>query len=478
MSTNNETKFQVKGMYKDHGSYFLRWRVHGKRRTQKLGRVNETTKEDAEALALDFKNGKRGVFVNGSNSGNLTFLAVFDDLLSTIGKTRWKESTKAKHKELVYGMLQEFHNQKITEIDKWAVRNWYYSDRNTKRQTRTEVAYRTLHRIFEHAKNQLDFIDVNPCQIPKGDRYRNKIRKIKINHENSDLGKFLFQLAFGKPKQIKRSYETSRDLVLLFLLTAVRRTALGSLKWENVDFPNRLIKISPEHNKKHKGDDTFQEIPMARIVQRMLKCRFENREKLCETLKGESPLIYVFPDRFGKTHVQDVRVTIKRICEAANIAIVGPHDLRRTVASFLSEVSDDYVLRQQYLDHSFSDVHVKHYAGNQSLIRRRKFAQDVADLLSRSLSGEGADGMLSGRIDLAADNRTEIDERWSDENTLEWVLYGDAEEKEVAIEKFVWAVEGNAITEMMENSRGVEEFQVVKGGYVSASESRQLLQED
>ena len=41
---------------------------------------------------------------------------------------------------------------------------------------------------------------------------------------------------------------------------------------------------------------------------------------------------------------------------------------------------------------------------------------------------------MRGRIELAPDNRTEIDERWADENTLEWVLYGDEEEKEAAIE--------------------------------------------
>jgi len=45
-----------------------------------------------------------------------------------------------------------------------------------------------------------------------------------------------------------------------------------------------------------------------------------------------------------------------------NRIATSPHDLRRTVASFLLEINDDYVLRQQYLDHRVRDVHVKHYA--------------------------------------------------------------------------------------------------------------------
>ena len=112
-----------------------------------------------------------------------------------------------------------------------------------------------------------------------------------------------------------------------------------------------------------------------------------------------------------------------------------------------------------------NDVHVQHYAGNQSLIRRRKFAQDVADFLSCSIYAEGADGILRGRVELAPDNRTEIDERWADENTLESALYGDADEREAAFEKFVWAADGNAITEMMNQQGAIEEFEIVEGGY-------------
>jgi hypothetical protein len=52
---------------------------------------------------------------------------------------------------------------------------------------------------------------------------------------------------------------------------------------------------------------------------------------------------------------------------------------------------------------------------------------------------------------------------WADENTLEWVLYGDEEEKEAAIEKFVWAADGTAIIKMMEQQDIGEDFEVVEG---------------
>ena len=96
-----------------------------------------------------------------------------------------------------------------------------------------------------------------------------------------------------------------------------------------------------------------------------------------------------------------------------------------------------------------------------------KFAQDVADFLSCSIYAEGADGILRGRVELAPDNRTEIDERWADENTLESALYGDIDEREAAFEKFVWAADGNAITEMMDRQGSIEEFEIVEGGFKS-----------
>jgi integrase len=457
-------KFSVPGMFVHHGSYHLRWRPNGQRTDKTLGRVDEITKEEAETKALEFRNGQRSLGLAGNNSGNMTFLGIFQDLCETSGKVRWKPSTFAQNRSLVHGVLQEFHNKPIAEISKQEIRHWYYSDKNLKRPTRTDNAYRVLHRVMQYSIS-LDLIEVNPCQLTELDRFPKKKKQTKLNYENSDLGKFLFQLGFGIPKQRKKTYQTTRDLVLLFLLTGARKTALSALRWEHVDFENLWFLIPPEHNKKRKGDGSFHQVPMARIVQRMLRRRYENRNALCNDLGGDSPVTYVFPDRFGKTHVKDARATIRGLCEAAGITVVGPHDLRRTVASFLPEITDDYVLRQQYLSHSVSDVHVAHYAGNQSLIRRRKFAQDVADYLSCSIFAEGADGILRGRIELAPDNRTEIDERWADENTLEWVLYGDEEEKEAAIEKFVWAADGNAITKMMEQQGIGEDFDVVEGGY-------------
>ena len=71
---------------------------------------------------------------------------------------------------------------------------------------------------------------------------------------------------------------------------------------------------------------------------------------------------------------------------------------------------------------------------------------------------------MRGRVELAPDNRTEIDERWADENTLETALYGDADEREAAFEKFVWAADGNAITETMDQQESIEEFEIVEGG--------------
>jgi len=466
MPDTAKIKFSVPGIYVQNGSYMLRWRKNGKRRAVKLGRVDTTSKSDAEKKALEYRNGERVLpgFVSGDNARNITLLSVFQELRDTVGVVNWKNSTREKNEELVGKMLQEFHDRPVNKITKYDIRQWYYSKRNQSRPTRTDNAYRVLHRVMKHAI-RLDLIEQNPCMLGADERYKKRKRTSKLGHETASLGKFVVELAMGAPKQTKKSYQTSRDITLLWLLTGVRKTALASLKWESVDFQNRWLVIEPEFNKKRKGDLTTDIIPMARIVQRMMQSRYRDRELLRKILDGPSPLTYVFPDRYGRTHIKSPEKTISGICERADIPRVSINDLRRTVANFLPEVQDDYVLRQQFTGHKVSDVHVEHYAQGQSIKRRRMIAQDVADFLSRCMYAEGADGILRGTVDLAADNRTEVDERWADENTLDWLLYGTDDEKEMALEKFVWAANGDAISRASDRAH-YEEFDLVENGYV------------
>ena len=466
MSDTAKIKFSVRGIYVQNGSYMLRWRKNGKRRAVKLGRVDTTSKSDADKKALEYRNGERILpgFVSRDNGQKITLLGVFQELRDTVGVVNWKNSTRKKNEELIGKMLHEFHDRPVNKITKYDIRQWYYSKRNQSRPTRTDNAYRVLHRVMKHAI-RLDLIEQNPCMLGADERYKKRKRTSKLVHETASLGKFVVELAMGAPKQTKKSYQTSRDVTLLWLLTGVRKTALASLKWESVDFQNRWLVIEPGFNKKRKGDLTTDIIPMARIVQRMMQSRYRNREMLSKILNGPSPLTYVFPDRYGRTHIKSPEKTISGICERADIPRVSINDLRRTVANFLPEVHDDYVLRQQFTGHKVSDVHVEHYAQGQSIKRRRTIAQDVADFLSRCMYAEGADGILRGTVDLAAENRTESDERWADENTLDWLLYGTDDEKEMALEKFVWAANGDAMSRASDEAP-LEEFDLVENGYV------------
>ena len=88
-------KFTVPGMFIDHGAYFLRWRVNGRRHTVNVGRVEVVTKEAAEKTAHEYRSGERSVYLMGSNSGNMTFLGIFNDLCDSVGRTRWKDSTRS-----------------------------------------------------------------------------------------------------------------------------------------------------------------------------------------------------------------------------------------------------------------------------------------------------------------------------------------------------------------------------------------------
>ena len=98
MPDTAKIKFSVPGIYVQNGSYMLRWRKNGKRRAVKLGRVDKTSKSDAEKKALEYRSGERILpgFVSRDNAQNITLLGVFQELRDTVGVVNWKNSTREK----------------------------------------------------------------------------------------------------------------------------------------------------------------------------------------------------------------------------------------------------------------------------------------------------------------------------------------------------------------------------------------------
>ena len=120
-----------------------------------------------------------------------TLLGIFQDLCDTSGKVRWKLSTLAQHKSLMYGVLQDYRDKPIAEISNKKFGIGITPDKNTKRPTRTDNAYRLMHRVMKHAMS-LDLIDVNPCQLTELDRFLNERERQNSIMRMQTFGNFCF----------------------------------------------------------------------------------------------------------------------------------------------------------------------------------------------------------------------------------------------------------------------------------------------
>jgi integrase len=162
-----------------------------------------------------------------------------------------------------------------------------------------------------------------------------------------------------------------RDFLLLSIFTGLRRGTLEALKWEDVDFVTRVIRISGKTNKSKRD---FA-LPMSDLVHELLVRRRSY---------GADASGFVFPSTSKSGHVKEPTIAKDNVIASAGVAHFTIHDLRRTYGYVAEEIADVSVDRiKALLDHALpsNDVTRKHYLNSNDPERLRPHSQKVADAL-------------------------------------------------------------------------------------------------
>ena len=126
------------------------------------------------------------------------------------------------------------------------------------------------------------------------------------------------RVRYLKPEELAKLLKVSppylRAIIQVAVFTGLRKSDLLSLKWDNIDWKNNVIKV---HVKK---TNELRFIPMSDIVKEVLK-----------NLPRDSE--YVFTYR-GKP-IKDIKKSFRTACMKAGITDFRFHDLRHTFASYL-----------------------------------------------------------------------------------------------------------------------------------------------
>lgn len=135
---------------------------------------------------------------------------------------------------------------------------------------------------------------------------------------------------------------SARDVIYITMMTGLRKSVVGSLKWEQVDMERRMLYV-PAEVKGNKAK-SFVWIPAPDWL-------FENvLARRLRTRVGNSP--WVVPSwKFKGKPACDYGATTKSLFSEINVA-VGPHILRRTFATIARQAVSSETLVAELLTHS------------------------------------------------------------------------------------------------------------------------------
>jgi len=161
---------------------------------------------------------------------------------------------------------------------------------------------------------------------------------------------------------------TVRNYLLVLLFTGLRRNEAAKLKWENVDFSAKTIKIL----------DTKNREPLTLPLSNYLYDLFKRRS---ETVSGD----YVFPGNGKAGHIIEPKRQFKKIREAVNHKITL-HGLRRTFITIADSIDLPAYAIKRLVNHKMSgDVTAGYIVSDVE--RLRDPAQKIADYILK-MAGE------------------------------------------------------------------------------------------
>jgi len=232
-----------------------------------------------------------------------------------------------------------------------------------------------IHKALKIAKKNQEVITnvADDVELPKIDEYENQVY-------NSEQLHTLFSLVKGKNLFIP---------IMIGAYTGLRRSEVVGLKWENIDFNERIIRVKhakirprkkfltylkPKHGeltqdgnllKKPKNKTSYRDVPMSEILYDVLwKWRIEQkglRVKLGENAVYNDFVCTMRED--GREMKPDlVTQSFHNLLVKHNLPLIRFHDLRGTLATLLIENDENIKYVSELLGHYDTKTTERYYA--------------------------------------------------------------------------------------------------------------------
>ena len=157
-----------------------------------------------------------------------------------------------------------------------------------------------------------------------------------------------------------------RDYVLLLLFTGLRRSEAAGLRWEDVDFVERVIRLPAA---RMKGGKKALDLPMTDVVRDLLVAR-----------RAVGKETFVFPSDSKSKHISEPKSPLAQVREACGVR-VSAHDLRRTYITAAESADIAPLALKALVNHSLDKNDVTSSYIQMTAERLREPTQRVADKL-------------------------------------------------------------------------------------------------
>jgi integrase len=241
-------------------------------------------------------------------------------------------SAKVWHRDRLKVLLPYFAGFSIGKINKAAIRQ--FRQERHRQKTLTET---TVNRDIECLRHLLywavdeGLLAANPIARIRMERERRKKRPVLSLEEETLL--------------LQAASPHLQNIMIVAVDTGMRRGEILHQRWEDVDFPRRLLYVT--HSKTPEGES--REIPLSdRVLTLLSAMRTDTDHK-----NKDEGLIFTFA---GKP-IHSLKTGWKAAIRRAGIRYIRFHYLRHTFNTRLLELSVPREVRMVLLGHTFGDTH-------------------------------------------------------------------------------------------------------------------------
>jgi integrase len=282
-----------------------------------------------------------------------------------------QDMVEERHKQIAAGVEARDHEDNAEHAEnhlRLAERNKAWPEAAARHRARFEAArgrkprtgravangtMRCLRALMNFAIERNPSLGANPVRL-KGQWFKVKPRWRSV--KDDDLPKF-----YSAVTALKNPVH--RDYILLLLFTGLRRREAAGLRWADIDFKGRVIRIPDTKN-----NQTFH-MPTSDIVHEMLTAR-----------RAIGDATFVFPSNDSASgHVEEPKFPLDQVAAECGIR-VSVHDLRRNFCTAADSAEITMTALKELVNHSLGRDVTESYI-QTSTQRLREPAQRVADKL-------------------------------------------------------------------------------------------------